>query len=102
LTVSAEDLLGATLTKSLEAPHAGELLLNFVDSDRYRLREVSPSPDEVGRQLSAVRDGRQGLVLGAVQGGQVTLGLGGDVVIAQGDALLVVEQEPGADHRPGD
>jgi hypothetical protein len=32
----------------------------------------------------------------------VTLGLGGDVVIAEGDALLVVEQEPGADHRPGD
>ncbi len=95
LAVSAEDLLGATLAKSLEAPHAGELLLNFVDSDRYRLREVTPSPAEVGQPLSAVRDSREGLVLGAVQGGRVTLGLEGGVVIADGDALLVMEHDPG-------
>jgi voltage-gated potassium channel len=91
-TLSADDLLVHTLAKVLEVPHAGELLLRIVDSDDYVLKEVAVSTDEVGQSLRALRASREGLILGAVHEGQVTMGVSHDVALAAGDKLLVIEK----------
>jgi voltage-gated potassium channel len=91
-TLSADDLLVHTLTKVMEVPHAGELLLRIVGSDDYALKEVPVAASEVGQSLRALRAAREGLVLGAVHAGQVTMGVSQDVVLAEGDRLLVVER----------
>lgn len=91
--VSADDLLAHTLAKSLEAPHAGQLLLRLVDSPGLRLKEVPVENDSVGKKLSSVRSQRAGLVLGAVHDERVVFGLEQDPVLASGDHLLVLDTE---------
>ncbi|HEX3389276.1 MAG TPA: ion channel [Streptosporangiaceae bacterium] len=91
--VAADQLVAHTLAKSLEAPHAGDLILQLVDSEQHSLREIDPDPATVGRPLSAVRSERSGLVLGLVHEGRVIMGIGEDPVIAAGDHLLVAEPE---------
>jgi hypothetical protein len=81
----------------MEVPHAGELLLRLVDSEDYQLKEVPVEASQVGRSLREVRAGREGLVLGAVHGGQVTVGVAEEVTLASDDRLLVLE----AGQRPG-
>jgi voltage-gated potassium channel len=39
-TISAEDLIAHTLAKSLEAPHAGDMLAELVESSRHCLTEI--------------------------------------------------------------
>jgi voltage-gated potassium channel len=91
-TMSAHDLIAATLAKSLEAPHAGDMVAQLVESGSHRLAEVAAADEgAVGKQLSAVRDERAGLVLGLVQDGKFTLGLADDPVIGSGDYLLIAE-----------
>ena len=90
-TLSSDELLVHTLAKSMEAPHAGELLLRLVDSEGYQLRELPIEPADLGRALTAIRREHPGLVLGAVHEGRVILGLGQDVVLADGDQLIVLE-----------
>ncbi|MDA8286231.1 MAG: ion channel [Actinomycetota bacterium] len=92
-TVSADELLAHTLAKSLEAPHAAELLLRLVDSDGYQLNEVPLDEKWVGRPLSAARDEVRGLVLGAVHAGGVMLGVAQDPVLETGDRLLVLQAD---------
>jgi voltage-gated potassium channel len=89
--VSADELVVQTLTKSLEAPHAGQVLLRLVESNGYRMREVPVAAEEVGRPLSQVRAGRQGLVLGLVRDHEVRIGITEDPVLGSGDQLVVVE-----------
>jgi len=89
--VSADELVAHTLAKSLEAPHAGDLILQLVDSEQHSLREISADPAIVGRALSSVRSERSGLVLGLAHQGRVIMGIGEDPVIAAGDHLLVAE-----------
>jgi voltage-gated potassium channel len=93
VTVSAEDLLAHTLAKSLEAPHAAELLLQLVDSDGYQLRELPVAAHCVGQPLSHVRNEHDGLVLGIVQGGQVQLGVVHDPVLGADDHVLVLQAD---------
>ena len=95
--VSADELVAHTLAKSLEAPHAGDLILQLVNSEQHSLREISADPAIVGRALSSVRTERSGLVLGLVHQDRVIMGIGEDPVIADGDHLLVAE--PGHGHR---
>lgn len=90
-TVSLDDLVAHTMAKSLETPHAGELLLELIDSERHRLVEVEADETAVGRPLSAVRSDREGLVLGLVRTGGVSLGIGEDPQIVSGDKLLIAE-----------
>jgi voltage-gated potassium channel len=90
--LSADHLLAHTLARTLETPHAGDLLAEIVDSDQHGLAEVNADEAAVGRPLSAIRNERLGLVLGLVHEGQVTLGIGDDPVVAAGDHLLVVER----------
>jgi voltage-gated potassium channel len=86
--VSADDLVAHTLAKSLEAPHAGDLLLELVDSERHSLTEIGAGP-AAGKPLSAVRGEQGGLVLGLVRDGRVIMGIGEDPVVQAGDQLLV-------------
>lgn len=96
--ISAEELVAHTLAKSLEAPHAGDLVAQLVGSNQHRLVEVAPDEAALGKPLSAVRDERSGLVLGLVHDGEFTLGIGDDPVVASGDRLLLAEPEPAAGH----
>ena len=89
--VAADELVAHTLAKSLEAPHAGDLILQLVNSEQHSLQEISADPALVGRALSSVRTERSGLVLGLVHQGRVIMGIGEDPVIADGDHLLVAE-----------
>lgn len=89
-TMSSDDLVVHTLAKSLETPHAGRLLLELVDSEQHRLVEIDPRSSELGRRLSEVRADAKGLVLGLVaQGGKVSLGIGEDPTVGDGDKLLI-------------
>jgi len=89
--VSADELVAHALAKSLEAPHAGELLLGLLDSERNRLVEQVIEPDTPSRPLSALRAERAELILGVVSGGSLSLGVGDDPDVAAGDVLLLVK-----------
>jgi voltage-gated potassium channel len=90
-TLSGPELIARTLAKSLEAPHAGDMLSQLVESNSHKLAEVEADAAAVGRALSAIRDERSDLVLGLVHGGTFTLGIGTDPVVASGDKLLIAE-----------
>lgn len=92
--ISANDLVVQTLTKSLEAPHAGEVLLRLVTSPGYRMREVPAGPEDVGQPLGQVRGRRQGLVLGLVRADEVRIGVTEDPMVQSGDHLVVLEPSP--------
>ena len=94
VVLSAEELLTHALAKSLEAPHAGELLLRIVDSEDARLKELPLDAASAGRTLSALREEQTGIVLGAVHDGRVVMGVADDPVLGPGDSLLVLQ--PGA------
>jgi voltage-gated potassium channel len=91
-TISADKLIAHTLAKSLEAPHAGDMITQLVESSEHSLTEVEADADTVGRQLSAVRAGQAGLVLGLVHDGRFLLGVGDDPVVTTGDRLLIAQQ----------
>jgi voltage-gated potassium channel len=94
-TMSAHDLIAATLAKSLEAPHAADMVSQLVESERHRLAEVDAATEgAVGKALSAVRDERDGLVLGLVHDGKFSLGIADDPTVEAGDSLLVAEGAP--------
>lgn len=90
-TISADELIAHTLAKSLEAPHAGDMLAQLVESHSHTLAETEADAATVGKPLSAVRDERSGLVLGLVHDGKFLLGIGEDPVVAAGDRLLIAE-----------
>jgi voltage-gated potassium channel len=91
-TMSVTGLVASTLAKSLETPHAADMVAQLVESDSHKLSEVEAGPDAVGKPLSAIRDERTGLVLGLVHNGRFTLGLADDPVVQAGDYLLLAEQ----------
>ena len=93
--ISAEQLIAHTLAKSLEAPHAGDMIAELVESDEHSLTEIEADHDTVGRQLSAIRAERAGLVLGLVHDGRFHLGIGEDPVVASGDRLLLAQHVRG-------
>jgi voltage-gated potassium channel len=91
-TLAADDLIAHTLAKSLETPQAGDLLLQLVDTDRYRLKQSPVSAELAARPLSAARAAAPGtLVLGISRGDAVDLGLSDDPVLQSGDSLIVLE-----------
>lgn len=90
-TLSGPELIARTLAKSLEAPHAGDMLAQLVEANSHKLTEIEADAATVGRPLSAIRDERSTLVLGLVHAGVFTLGIGTDPVVATGDSLLIAE-----------
>jgi voltage-gated potassium channel len=89
--IALDDLVAHTLAKSLETPHAGDMVLQLMDSDDTNLREVDADPAAAGKPLSAARRHQGGLVLGLIHNGALTLGISDDPVVEAGDQLLVVE-----------
>ena len=87
-TISTEELLGQTLAKSLEAPHAADVLLRMLGGEGYRMEEIPVTEALVGRPLRAARDQVDGLVLGIVREGQVILGITHDPELRAGDQLV--------------
>jgi voltage-gated potassium channel len=100
-TVSTDELIAHTLAKSLEAPHAGDMLNELVESNAHKLIETEVGQAAIGKPLSAVRGEQIGLVLGLVHDGKFSLGVGEDPVIAAGDRLLIAERNTGAHARSG-
>ncbi len=88
--VSGEELVAHTVAKTLEAPHAGELLLRILDSEGFRLREIPVGPARAGLQLRAVATDERGMVMGAVHEGRVVMGVVEDPVLREDDRLLVL------------
>ncbi len=93
--LSADELLTPTVAKSLEAPHAGELLLSLVGSEGFRLQELPVGDEAAGRRLSEQIREDGGMVLGAVHGGKVLMSVAGDPVLDAADQLLVLVPEGG-------
>jgi voltage-gated potassium channel len=90
-TLSPSEMIAHTVAKSLEAPHAADMLAQLVQSDEHSLTEARADAATIGRPLSAIRDERTGLVLGLVHDGTFSLGIGTDPIVADGDSLLLAE-----------
>jgi voltage-gated potassium channel len=99
-TLSSDELVAHILAKSLEAPHAGDLLLRMVDSERYRLEETVVRDDMVGRPVKDLELGRPAIVLGLIRSGAVMLVLDGEPVVRSGDALVTVVAREDRDVEP--
>jgi len=99
-TLSSDELVAHTLAKSLEAPHAGDLLLRLIDSERYRMEEVPVADDMVGRKPNALQLEPPAIVLGVLRGGEVAPVLTDDPDLRPGDVLitLAARSEPGKRH----
>jgi voltage-gated potassium channel len=89
-TLSAEELVGHTVAKSLETPQAGSLLLQLVEDATYRLEEIPVDPSLVSQPLSKARANSDGLVLGISRGVQVDLGVKDDPMLTADDHLIVL------------
>jgi voltage-gated potassium channel len=88
--VSGDELLSHAVAKSLEAPHAAELLLTMLDSDGISLRELPVEKSAVGQPLSSVSRDDGGMVLGAVHENRVVMSLAQDPVLKETDRIIVL------------
>jgi voltage-gated potassium channel len=93
-TLSSDELVAHTLAKSLEAPHAGELLLSLIDSERYRMTEVPVGEEMVGRAPGELRLDPPALVLGVLRDGITSAILLEDPQLRQGDVLITLAARP--------
>ena len=93
-TLSADELVGHTVAKSLETPEAGNLLLSLVGATNYRLEEKIVDEELRGRArtLSAARSAPGTLILGIARDGKVELGVDSDPELNTGDRLIVLHQ----------
>ncbi|MDA8291161.1 MAG: NAD-binding protein [Actinomycetota bacterium] len=87
-TISTEELLGQTLAKSLEAPHAADVLLGILGGDGYKMEEVPVDEGLVGTRVRDLGDRVDGLVLGIARAGRVLLAVVDDPELAVGDRLV--------------
>jgi voltage-gated potassium channel len=87
-TISTEALLGNTLAKSLESPHAGDVLLSLLDGNGYKIEEVEVSAELAGTSLQTARAEADGLLLGIVRDGTVNLGIGNNPTLTAGDRIV--------------
>jgi voltage-gated potassium channel len=90
-TLSSDELVGHAVAKSLESPHAGEVLLKLVDSTDLFMRESRIDSTFVHRRLSEVRGTSGRLVLGIFRQGRVDLGLEDDPELELDDLLIFIE-----------
>jgi voltage-gated potassium channel len=91
-TLSSDELLAHTLAKSLEAPHAGDLLLRLLDSEHYRMHERPVADELVGLAPNELRLDPPAIVLGVVRGGEVTPVLTGGQSLQAGDVLITLAE----------
>lgn len=89
-TLVWQELLGNTLAKSLQAPHAGRLLMQMVNSDEFVIEEMDVTEDMVGQTFGSVRHAHPEYILGLAQNDEVVLGIRRDPLIEAGSSLLVL------------
>ncbi|MCL6452056.1 MAG: NAD-binding protein [Alicyclobacillus sp.] len=92
-TLVWQELLGHTLAKSLQAPHAGSLLLQMVNSDEFVIQEVPVSPEMVGQSFKAVRAAHPDYVLGMAQNEEIFFGVRKNPLVQPGATLLVLKPQ---------
>jgi voltage-gated potassium channel len=92
--IATDHLIGHTLAKSLETPHAGDLLLGIIANDRYTLQERPVQAAWVGRKFSDVRRSYDGVMLGLLHQASVVLGVEHDPVVEADDRVFVLESTP--------
>jgi len=90
-TLSSDELVGHTVAKSLESPHAGDVLLKLLDSTDLFMRERRVDSAFVHHRLSEVRGSSGRLVLGILRQGQVELGLADDPQLEPDDMVIFIE-----------
>jgi voltage-gated potassium channel len=91
-TLSSDALVAHTLAKTLEAPHAGDLLLQLLDSEHYRMHERLVADDLVGLAPRELRLDPPAIVLGVVRGSEVTPVLTSDQALRAGDVLITLAE----------
>jgi voltage-gated potassium channel len=91
--IATDNLIGHTVAKSLETPHAGDLLLGIIGSSQYSLRERPVPQDWVGMRLSEVRSRYAGVMLGILHQQKVVLGVDHDPVVENDDQMFVLESD---------
>jgi voltage-gated potassium channel len=93
-TLSADELVGHTVAKSLETPEAGDLLLSLVGATNYRMEEQIVDEELRSRAptLSAARSTPGTLILGIARDGKVDLGVNSDPELTTGDRLIVLHE----------
>jgi len=89
-TLSADDLLAHTMAKTLETPHAADLLMRMVDSEEYQLAEIPVSESWVSKPFSEVRRDYPAVTLALVHEKEVILGVERDPIVEADDSLLVL------------
>jgi len=94
-TLSSDELVAHTLAKSLEAPHAGDLLLRLIDSERYRMEEIPVADAMVGVKANTLQLNPPAIVLGVLRGGEVAPVLTDDPDLRAGDVLITLAARSG-------
>jgi voltage-gated potassium channel len=97
--IATDDLVGHTLAKSLETPHAADLLLGIIGNDRWELKEEAVPQEWVGQSLAQVRRQFSGVLLGLVHDQSVVLGVERDPVIEADDHVFVLEVTANGPHQ---
>ncbi|SHE75729.1 hypothetical protein SAMN02745225_01537 [Ferrithrix thermotolerans DSM 19514] len=92
VSVSVEELVGHTLAKSLEAPHASAILRKLLGSETYQLMEEKISPGQSGKLLSEIRSNSEDLVLGAKTKTGIEIGVDTDFTLSLEDSIIVVRK----------
>ncbi len=102
-SLSAEDLIGHLVARSLEAPHAPELVKSLLGTESFVLDEVVVDAAAVGKSLAEVRAASAELVLAVVHDGAVDLGVDESRTVLEGDRLLLLARaaKPPVQATPG-
>lgn len=90
-TLMWQELLGHTLAKSLQAPHASGLLLQLVNSDEFVIEEIPATSEMIGKSFRSVRNDYPHYILGMAQNDEVLLGVRRNPVISQDTTLLILK-----------
>ncbi|WP_169787915.1 potassium channel protein [Alicyclobacillus ferrooxydans] len=90
-TLVWQELLGHTLAKSLQAPHAGELLMQMVNSDEFVIDEIPVPEAFVGKLFRDVRSEHHEYVLGLAQRNDIVLGVRRNPLVEAGAKLLILK-----------
>ncbi len=89
-TLSSDELVAHTLAKTLEVPHAGELLLRLVDSERYKMAEVPVDEGMLGKSPGDLQLDPPAIVLGVLRDGQAEPLAGHTEDLKEGDVLVTL------------
>lgn len=87
-SVAAQDLLGHTLAKSLETPHAADLFVSLLTSDHTALQEIPVTEEWIGKTFNDMRHHSETIALGIVHNNQVFLGVNENPVMTAEDHIL--------------